>query len=403
MRSTATNQPRGWEVSRALGRLRERLHTAGMKLLLDFVPNHTGFDHPWTREHPEFYVQLDHQRAARMHPEERSAFPAASRQGKLWIAHGKDPYFPAWTDTAQLDYGRADVRAAQIEELRTVARHCDGVRCDMAMLLLDEVRRKTWGESSCEDEAIALGSREFWEDATRVVRSEFRDFVMIAEVYWELEHRLVSQGFDYAYDKRLYDAIVAGNMADVQELVQRDRTLQKRLVRFLENHDEPRAARAIPLERRLQAVALTYTLPGARLFHEGQFEGRQIKIPVQLLRVREEDSDPAVAELYEKLLEVLRTDLVGNGVFRQRSARAGDEGLENVYLHTWSDGASEHIAVAVNLSEDTVAVDVPLCSARGSRTARDQFTGELFPARDGVGEPHHKVPLAAPPGAHPDG
>ena len=106
----------------SLLRLRDRLHRRGLKLLLDFVPNHTATDHPWAREHPEYYVS-----------------------GSDGPAHGRDPNFPPWPDTLQLNYGNPALQDAMIAELGRIAGICDGVRCDMAMLLLPDVFRRTWG------------------------------------------------------------------------------------------------------------------------------------------------------------------------------------------------------------------------------------------------------------------
>ena len=106
-----------------LQRARADLGRRGIRLMLDFVPNHVATDHPWTTEHPEYFVHEDG-----------------------FIAHGRDPYFPPWTDTAQLNFFRTDTRQALIAELRNIARQCDGVRCDMAMLVLNDVFSKTWGE-----------------------------------------------------------------------------------------------------------------------------------------------------------------------------------------------------------------------------------------------------------------
>src|SRR5262249_2459296 len=92
-----------------LKRIRECLHTAGLQLLLDFVPNHVGLDHPWLRTRPDWFIAGT--------PASEGAFPQTTTRGERWLAHGKDPWFPPWIDTAQLDYTRADVRAAGISEL----------------------------------------------------------------------------------------------------------------------------------------------------------------------------------------------------------------------------------------------------------------------------------------------
>jgi hypothetical protein len=115
----------------ALSRLRKRLQQRGLRLMLDFVPNH------------------------------------------------------------------------MIGELLKIAGQCDGMRCDMAMLVLPEVFERTWGSQA----------QPFWPKATQRVRERVPDFCFMAEVYWDLEWTLQQQGFDYAYDKRLYDRLREGPRA----------------------------------------------------------------------------------------------------------------------------------------------------------------------------------------------
>ncbi len=205
----------------ALARLRQRLRKRGLRLLLDFVPNHTGLDHPWVEEHPEYYVagtELDLGRAPQNYTW------AKRTEGDLLLAHGRDPYFPGWPDTLQLNYGSPATQEAMIGELLRIARHCDGVRCDMAMLVLPDVFERTWGTPvpAFLAEGDAAGPR---------TGSRLR---FMAEVYWDLEWTLQQQGFDYTYDKRLYDRqgkAVPGPCASTSGLID----YQNKMARFLEN------------------------------------------------------------------------------------------------------------------------------------------------------------------------
>lgn len=178
----------------ALARLRDRLARRGVSLMLDFIPNHTAIDHPWVTEHPDRYVQgtdadLD---AA---PGNWVRLPTGDRARVL--AHGRDPYFPGWTDTLQLDYSAPAVPAAMREQLLAAAGRCDGLRCDMAMLLLPDVFERTWGRAI----------DPFWPDALAAVRAWHPGFTFLAEVYWGREADLQQQGFDATYDKALYDRL----------------------------------------------------------------------------------------------------------------------------------------------------------------------------------------------------
>ena len=152
-----------------------------------------------------------------------------------------------------------------IGELLKIAGQCDGVRCDMAMLVLPDVFERTWG----------IPSQPFWPKATERVREQAPDFCFMAEVYWDLEWTLQQQGFDYTYDKRLYDRLRDRHARPVREHFWAGLDYQDKLARFLENHDEPRAAATFPPGVHEAAAVITFLSPGLRFFHQGQFEGRK--------------------------------------------------------------------------------------------------------------------------------
>ena len=213
----------------ALARLRERLRARGLSLMLDFVPNHMAPDHPWVDEHPDFFVPGTEEDLARA-PQNYMRVP--TKKGPLLLAHGRDPYFDGWPDTLQLNYGKAQLQQAMIGELQRIAGQCDGLRCDMAMLVVPEVFERTWG----------IACQPFWPKATAAVRQRHPDFTFMAEVYWDMEWTLQQQGFDFTYDKRLYDRLREMHARPVREHLCADPDYQDHMARFLENHDEPRAA-----------------------------------------------------------------------------------------------------------------------------------------------------------------
>lgn len=188
----------------ALARIRERLQSRGVKLMLDFVPNHTAVNHKWVRQQPGYYV-AGQESDLKNAPE--NYCKVATDDGPLVLAHGRDPHFPGWPDTLQLNYGNQDVRERMAECLLAIAGKCDGVRCAMAMLVLPDVFERTWG----------IGAKPFWPGAITLVRRAHPDIVLLAEVYWGLEWTLQEQGFDFAYDKRLYDRLREGLARPVRE------------------------------------------------------------------------------------------------------------------------------------------------------------------------------------------
>ena len=202
-------------------------------------------------------------------------------------------------------------------ELLRIAEQCDGLRCDMAMLVLPDVFERTWGRRA----------PLFWPDATRRVREKVPGFCFMAEVYWDLEWTMQQQGFDYAYDKRLYDRLRDGHARPVREHFHAGLDYQGKLARFMENHDEPRAAATFPPGTHEAAAVITYLSPGLRFFHQGQFEGRRKRISPHLVRAPLEPTDGALQRFYERLLAVLHHPTVRDGDWRllEWYARVGRE------------------------------------------------------------------------------
>jgi hypothetical protein len=302
---------------------RKKLALRGMKLILDFVPNHMGLDHPWLTSKPHLFV-------GRSEP-----FADSFVIGDRHIAHGKDPYFAGWTDTAQIDYRRRETRAAMIEELRAVASRCDGVRCDMAMLLLSDVFARTWQHVPLEPGAdVAAG--EFWADAVQAIKRDRKDFLFLAEAYWDLEHRLCELGFDYAYDKKLYDFVAHDKPWDMAPHLYGLGAQNARRAHFLENHDEPRIAAHVDPSLHRAAALLVLTLPGMRFLHDGQLEGRKTFARIQLARRTPEQVDEQVKAIYDELLPAVAESAVGRGIPTMIHAK-----------RAWDDNASAQCFIIV--------------------------------------------------------
>ncbi len=322
-----------------LARARGELAKRGIRLLLDFVPNHVAPDHPWVTEHPDYFIQGDSGDSVR----EPAAF--ISKEGCLF-ACGRDPYFPAWSDVLQLNAFNGDLRAAVIDAVSAIADQCDGVRCDMAMLVMNDIFQRTWGER-----AGTRPASDYWPELIAAVRKSRPGFLFMAEAYWDLEWELQRQGFDFCYDKKLYDRLEHGPAESVRLHLCADMDYQERLVRFIENHDEPRAAAVFPRDREMAAAVTTLTLPGAVLLHEGQFEGRKARLPVFLGRRPEEPPDEDLRAFYHALLGAVAGKGLRHGEWRLcgREGWPDNQSCMNLVAWCWRTGEARYLVV-VNLS-----------------------------------------------------
>lgn len=331
-----------------LAALRDRMRDCGLKLMLDFVPNHTALDHPWVEEHPEYYVLGSIEDWSR---EPYNYVRLSTRYGERVFAHGRDPYFLGWPDTAQLNYRHGGLRNAMTRELLRAASCCDGLRCDMAMLLLPEVIAKTWGERSKPVDGTEPRDTQFWPDAIAQVHRAYPDFLFLAEVYWDLEYQLQEQGFDFTYDKRLYDRLHGGDAIAVREHLGGPIDFQQQCARFLENHDEPRAAASFPWDVHRAAAILTYFAPGMRFFQDGQFEGRRKRTSIHLRRRADEPADGRVRDFYQKLVELLRDPVYREGKWTIgvcHPAWEGNPTWSRFICFSWEDARGERRLVCVN-------------------------------------------------------
>lgn len=338
---------------------REQLRQRGMKLLLDFVPNHVAPDHPWTSRHPEYFIQGTEREAERLPAEFLKTADGV-------FARGRDPYFPPWPDTLQLNTFHTSQRVAAIATVTDIAAQCDGVRCDMAMLVLDSIFGKTWGERAGE-----RPKNEYWAELIPEVKKRYPEFLFIAEAYWDKEWELQQLGFDYCYDKRLYDRLADGTPESIRAHLQADISYQEKLVRFIENHDEPRAAATFSRVKEQAAAVAIATLPGAKLFQDGQLEGRHVRIPVFLARRPAEAADADLYSFYRKLL-----DAINNRLFREGTwTLCNSTGSRDLLAWSWRRD-QEWCLVAVNLGENRVYGRVML--------PWDDLAGKMWRLRDAL-------------------
>ncbi len=352
---------------------RRQLAQRGIGLVLDFIPNHTGTDHPWVTKHPEYYIHSDRE------PSEPSRFLTVQNEEKtLYLARGRDPNFEPWRDTAQLDLFSPRTRAALIKILRRISAYCDGLRCDMAMLVLNEIFARTWKDFLRFDPP----RREFWEEVVESVP----DLIWIGEAYWDTEWRLQQLGFDYVYDKRLYDRARFSDAQDIRLHLESEPDYQRRLARFLENHDEPRSAAEFERGRLFAAATMVGTLPGMKLYHHGQLQGRRVRTPVQLLRCPSETNDIELEGFYRRLLKATRHQSFHEGEWKLLSVLPWrDDTHRDLIAYTWElEGQLRLIVINFSSTPSQGSIVLSSLDSAQSYRLRDLLTGNEY-LREGRG------------------
>lgn len=329
--------------------LKEKLNKRGIKLFLDFVPNHFSAETRFLKTNPEIFLQADEETFIK----NNYGFFKDEVSKKIF-AHGRDPFFSPWTDTVQVNDFNPATRKFMIDTLLKVSELCDGVRCDMAMLVLNNVFYNTWA-GILNKTNYNKPENEFWSDAIRSIKVKRPDFIFLAEAYWDLEWNLQQTGFDYIYDKRLLDRLSVNDVAGIKAHLTAEKDYQLKLVRYIENHDEPRAVSKFGVQKSLAAAAIISTIPGMKFYHDGQFEGKKIKLPVQLGRESKEKFNLTVQNFYTKILEITKHPIFNEGDWEQLepiSAGGDNQSFQNMCSWRWTLGTEERIIV-VNYSEST--------------------------------------------------
>lgn len=358
--------------------LKIQLNRIGLKLILDFIPNHFNADSKLLMENPEVFLEVSAEDF------QRDPYTYFQQSGK-YFAHGKDPYFPAWTDTVQIDYSRLPAHAFMLDKLLQVAEVCDGVRCDMAMLILPDIFNNTWSVNVNFNKEL-----DFWSAAIAKVKSTRPDFVFMAEAYWDTEWRLHLLGFDYTYDKKLLDYIERDHIDRLKSHLTGSMEYHNQTVRFIENHDEERSLTSLG-ELKAKAAAILYnTIPGMRLHYEGQWSGERIRYPVQMgtyfnpdkciCAIRNSVDTQTIpctcmAIFYDRLMEVCKASIFKSGTW---SLKESYPDPNNCIVSQWCL-EDQYVLAITNIGSQTNEIKTALPANWKDQKIQDLLNNEQSP------------------------
>ena len=251
----------------------------------------------------------------------------------------------------------------------------------MAMLVMNDIFQRTWGER-----AGARPAGEYWPELIGAVRATHPGFLFMAEAYWDLEWELQQQGFDYCYDKKLYDRLEHGparTSGSISAPTSPTRSGSSASSRTTTSHGPRQPS---PPEKARAAALLATTLPGAALLHEGQFEGRKVRLPVFLARRPDEPPDAELRAFYAALLGAVAKEGLRSGRWSlcEREGWPDNQSCLNIVAWCWARESARHLII-VNLGDGPAQarVRVPGEGIRGKQWHLvDLLNGETWD-RDG--------------------
>ncbi len=317
--------------------LLEKVHEMGMYVLLDWVPNHTAWDHPWAEEHPDWYMK--------------------DEEGNFIPPLGTD-----WTDVIQLDWSNTEMQDAMLEALKFwVELGVDGFRVDHP--------HKT--------------PKEFWERA-RIELDSIRPVLMLAEN--EEQTYFLEKGFDMNYAWELHHLMnqVAQGKKNVKAL-RRYFTKEDSIypvnvyrLRFLSNHDENSWQGTIA-ERMGNAhgamAAFMFTMPGVPLLYNGQ-EACLDKRLEFFTRDPIEWKDCEITNLYKTLIRMKKENpALWNGEFGGSFQEIKTSRPRSVFAFA-REKDDNRVLTLLNLSRKKLKIKPVFSGMEGEYT--DVFNGQPF-------------------------
>jgi len=336
--------------------LKEKLNSFGLKLFLDFVSNHTAIDNIFIDECIDCFIHGSEE-DYKKNPE--LFYPRDFNGKKIYVAYGKDPHFPPWKDTAQLNYFNEKSRQKMKETLLNISELCDGVRCDMVMLTLNDVHESTWGWLLSKN-GFRKPETEFWHEAISAVKEINPEFIFLAEVYWGLEWKLQQLGFDYTYDKVIYDRLKSMGADEIRGHLRAEKLYQKKSVRFIDNHDEIPSISSFGKQKAMAAAIIISTIRGMRFYNDMQLKGIKHKIPLQFLDFDiQNNRNIEVEKFYQKILKITDHPAFHGGEWNlidTLPVNANDRTNRNIIAFNWIQRRTMKIVIVNYSTEESSAI-----------------------------------------------
>ena len=334
--------------------LKKELNSRDLKLMLDFVPNHSAIDAP-TASNPKLYIRAP---KGKENPERytESGFAFGRYNNNL------DP----WQDVIQWNYWEEETRKIMKDNLMTVLSYADGIRCDVCGLLLNDAIGTTWKEE-LEYWGYTRPEKEFWEIALAEVKEKYPNAILLAEVY-EPKHieTLTKLGIQYSYNRDVLVKLQDDNTC--KDVVTYIKSVApeywKHSAVFVENHDENRIVyNMASVDKAKAAGTIAATIGGMTFMNHGQWSGYKNKLEVHLRRGYDEMENKDVKKYYKKLMQIIQ-DPAFRGEKLEIVENMGGKKKDDFVAYKRIKDESFYLVV-VNFSDSFGCANIPIWDLKG--------------------------------------
>ena len=327
--------------------LKEQINKRGMKLMLDFVPNHSAVDAPQTKDKKEMYIRAP------------KGVEDEERYTKEGLAYGANENHFTWKDVLQWNYWNKDTIEFMKNNIIKILSYADAIRCDVAYQEINDVFGATWPDE-LKYYNYTKPENEFWTYAINEAKKINPNVIFLAEAYKdEYNEILINLGFDYAYNRNILKKLMVSANEFKSYIKAKQGSFWQDKANFVENHDELRVVYNMNGNYKKAKAAGTIggTIGGMIFMNHGQWVGRKNMLDVHLRRAEEEEDNEEIKKYYEKLNQIIQDKSFRSDNFYYVDILNGERKDDFIaYIRE----EESHYLVVVNFSENEGCANVPI-------------------------------------------
>lgn len=293
--------------------VRDRLNRRKVKVVLDWILYDMADDSPLVIQRPDLFIQASDERVLSLPDKSIQFEDIIDSQGAHHnVAHAGGPGEMPWIDKVQLDLSQKEALDYKLEQIIELSKHCDALRIDMAKLGFPWVIEEKWKWLYSREAIEEIKRNPPWNYILAGLLNQKPHYETIGELYDDNEiYAAFEAGFSASYDEKtlLLFRDVARRKKRAIDMIPHLRWLTEftdhQLVEYSENHDTVRVKKSLGKEASIVLAAINCATPRTiHMIQEGQEEGCEVQLPMQLKRSPDEVPDKELQAIYQRLYRI---------------------------------------------------------------------------------------------------